>query len=83
MLVHRAPPQEHGFRPRERLLGPFLAAFRPSARVQNRGEFVELARDMSSNCTGELRARTGILGWYQVPARTTNYMSRHFVGKRM
>ena len=58
MLVHRTPPKEHGFRPRERLLGPLFTAFRPSARVQNRGEFVELARDMSSNCTGELQAGT-------------------------
>ena len=31
--------------------GPYLAAPPTSARVQNRVEFVELARDMSSNCT--------------------------------
>ena len=50
--------------------GPYLAAPPTSARVQNLVEFVELARDMSSNCTGEGQARTGISRWYhssQVP----------------
>ena len=39
---------------------PILAALHTSARVQNRVEFVELARDMSSNGKGEDQARTGI-----------------------
>ena len=43
---------------------PILAALHTSARVQNRVEFVELARDMSSNCTGEVQARTGSSRWY-------------------
>ena len=41
-------------------VGSYLAALHTSARVQNRVDFVELARDMSSNCTGEVQARTGI-----------------------
>ena len=45
-------------------VGPYLAALHASARVQNRVEFVELARDMSSNCTGEDQARTRISRWY-------------------
>ena len=44
--------------------GPYLAAPPTSARVQNNVEFVELARDMSSNWTGEVQARTGISRWY-------------------
>ena len=36
-------------------VGPYLAAPPTSARVQNRVEFVELARDMSSNCMGKLK----------------------------
>ena len=44
--------------------GPYFAAPPASARVQNRVEFVELARDMSSNCTGEVQARTGVSRWY-------------------
>ena len=43
---------------------PILAALHTSARVQNRVEFVELARDMSSNCTGKIQARSGISRWY-------------------
>ena len=35
---------------------------------------------MPSNCGGEVQARTGITGWYQVPARTRHYLSRHPVG---
>ena len=52
--------------------GPYLAALHNSARVQKRVEFVELARDMSSNCTGEVQARTGISRLYHslVPPRT-------------
>ena len=45
-------------------VGPYLAALHTSARVQNLVEFVELARDMSSHCTGEVQARTGISRWY-------------------
>ena len=45
-------------------VGAYLAALHTSARVQNRVEFVELARDMSSNCTGEVQARTGSSRWY-------------------
>ena len=56
-------------------VGAYLAALHTSARVQNRVEFVELARDMSSNCTGEVQARTGSSRWYHsfqavVPPRT-------------
>ena len=50
--------------------GPYLCAPSNSARVQNRFEFVELGRDMSSNCAGEVQARTGISGWYQLVTRT-------------
>ena len=50
--------------------GPYLCAPSNSARVQNRFEFVELGRDMSSNCAGEVQARTGISGWYQLVPRT-------------
>ena len=71
-LVHRTPPKEHGFRPRGRLWGP-IYALHPPARVQSRFEFVELARDMSSNCTGEVQARTGITGWYQVSVPRQGY----------
>ena len=39
--------------------GSYLAAPPTSARVQNRVEFVELARDMSSNCTRSHWDRTG------------------------
>ena len=46
--------------------GPYLAAPPTSARVQNRVEFVELARDMSSNCTGDVQAGTGISRWCQL-----------------
>ena len=46
-------------------VGPYLAALHTSAHVQNRVDFVELARDMSSNCTGEVQARTGISRWYR------------------
>ena len=67
--------------------GPYLAALHTSSRVQNCVEFVELARDMSSNCTGEVQARTGISGRYQLPARiipgTTQAPCGHPVGKRM
>ena len=45
-------------------VGPDLEAPPTSARVQNRVEFVELARDMSSNCTGEVQARRGVSCWY-------------------
>ena len=41
---------------------PYLAAPPTSARVQNSVKFVELARDMPSNCTGEVQAR--ISRWY-------------------
>ena len=41
-------------------VGPYLAVPPTFARVQSRFQFVELARDMSSHCTGEVRARTGI-----------------------
>ena len=41
--------------------GPYLCAPSTSARVQRRFEFLELARDISSNCTGV----TGITGWYR------------------
>ena len=41
-------------------------ALHPPARVQSRFEFVELGRDMSSNCTGEVQAGTGISGRYQL-----------------
>ena len=44
--------------------GPYLAAPPNSARVQNSVEFVEHARDMSSNGTGEVQAITGISRWY-------------------
>ena len=46
--------------------GSYLAAPPTSARVQNRVEFVELARDMSSNCTGDVQAGTGISRWCQL-----------------
>ena len=62
---------------------PYFAAPPTSARVQNRVEFVELARDMSCNCAGDFHATTGISGWYQVPAPTTRAPCRHPVGKRM
>ena len=45
--------------------GPYFAA--PHARLcprPKRFEFVELARDISSNCTVEVQARTGISRWY-------------------
>ena len=45
---------------------PYLAAPPTSARVQNSVEFVELARDMSSNCTGEVQAGAGISRWCQL-----------------
>ena len=44
--------------------GPYFAAPPTSDRVQNRVEFVELVRDMSSNCTEEVQARTRISRWY-------------------
>ena len=45
-------------------VGPCLAALHTSTRVQNRVEFVDLARDVSSNCTGEVQARTRTSPWY-------------------
>ena len=55
-------------------VGPYLAAHHTFAHVLNRVEFVQLARDMSSNGTGEDQARTGISRWYHsfqavVPSR--------------
>ena len=46
--------------------GPLLCPPSTSARVQSRYGFVELGRDMSCNCTGEVQAGTGISGWYQL-----------------
>ena len=47
-------------------VGPYSAALHTSARVKNRVEFVELARDIPSSFTGEVQARTttGISRWY-------------------
>ena len=44
--------------------GPYFAAPPTSARVLNRVEFVELAREMLSNCAGEVQVRTGISRGY-------------------
>ena len=60
--------------------GPYLAGQPTSGRVQNRAEFVELARDTSSHCTGEVQARTRIERWYHnfqavVLVHTTHYIS--------
>ena len=49
--------------------GPYLCTPSTSAHAQNRFEFLELSRDMSSNCTGEVQARTGISDWYQLATR--------------
>ena len=57
--------------------GPFLCAPSTSARVQNRFEFVDLSLDMSSKYTGEVQARTGISGWYQLVPRT------HYISTRI
>ena len=56
---------------------PLLFHPSTSARVQNRFEFVELAGDMSSNCTGEVQAETGISRWYQLVPRT------HYISTRI
>ena len=49
----------------------------PSIHVQNSFEFVELGRDISSNCTGEVQAGTAISGWYQLVPRT------HYISTRI
>ena len=49
---------------------PVFAHPSTSARVQSRGEFVELGRGMCSNCQGEVPGVTRITGWYQVPGTT-------------
>ena len=55
---------------------PYLGAPSTSARIQNRVDFVELARDTSSNCTGEVQAGIAISGWYQLVPRTHYISSR-------
>ena len=54
--------------------GPLFALLFTSARVQNRVYFVELARDMSSNFTGEVEVGTAVPGWYQL-VPSTHYIS--------
>ena len=65
-FVPRTPPTRNRFRPLLRLWKPLLCPPSTYARVQSRFEFVEIGGDMSSNCTGDVKAGTGISGWYQL-----------------
>ena len=64
--------------------GPYLCAPHTSARIQNRVEFVDLARDMPSNCTGEVQAGTGISRYHSFHAvvRAHKYESIEYVEVR-
>ena len=72
--IERHGKSMHFGRNRARL-GHYLAALYPSTRVQNSFKVVELARDMSSICTGkfkpELEFHTGTTAlrlWYHLVA---------------
>ena len=64
--------------------GPYLCAPSTSARVQSRFEFVELTRDMSSNCTGEnkreLEFHAGTS--FQAVVYTSSYHTTHYRSAR-
>ena len=61
-------PKNMGFGRERGCGGPYLAAPLTSARVQNCAEFGDLPRDMSSNCTGEVQAGTGISPYHSFQA---------------